>query len=75
MDPEGRIQLYLDVDAISPELLSELQTLGVTIELTNPTLRIIQAWVPFDKIEKLADVQSVVRIRPPDYEFPRSDAP
>ena len=75
MDSGGRIQVYIDVDQISPELLRQLKATEVSIELTNPTLRIIQAWVPFDRIEELADRQSVTRIRPPDYGFPRSDTP
>lgn len=75
MDSGGRIQVYIDVDQISPELLRQLKATEVSIELTNPTLWIIQAWVPFDRIEELADRQSVTRIRPPDYGFPRSDTP
>lgn len=75
MDPGGRIQVYIDVDQISPEILSQLKAMEGSIELTNPTLRIIQAWVPFDRIEELADRHSVKRIRPPDYGFPRSDTP
>jgi hypothetical protein len=74
IDKRGRIQAYIDVDAIDSDLLTNLKEKGVDIELSNASLRIIQAWVPFDRIEELAMIESVRRIRPPDYGIPRPEA-
>ena len=75
IDKGGRIQVYLEVEEITPALLGLLKEKEVSTELTNPTLRIIQAWVPFDRIAELAELPSVKRIRPPDYGVTRSERP
>lgn len=75
IDDLGRIQVYLDVDKVSLGLLSTLREKEVAIELSNQSLRIIQAWIPFDRIGEVAALESVRHIRPPDYGFPRSDTP
>lgn len=75
IDDLGRIQVYLDVDKVSSGLLSTLREKEVVIELSNQSLRIIQAWIPFDRIGEVAALESVRHIRPPDYGFPRSDTP
>src|SRR5439155_3969811 len=39
----------------------------IELEIANENLKRLQAWVPCDKIEAVAALDFVVRIRPPDY--------
>ena len=71
IDQGGRIQAYVEVEAINSEFLTRLKELEVDTELSDASLHIIQAWIPFDRIEEVARLDSVRKIRPPDYGIPR----
>lgn len=61
------LQVYIEMVEISEATLAELRTLGVTIELTDPAQRLIQARVPPAQLEAVAALSSVRFIRLPDY--------
>ena len=72
VDNEARIQLYLELSNVEAAERSILQSSGAEIELVNPDLLLVQAWVPFDRIELLAGFDFVLAIRAPDYASIRS---
>ena len=71
INEHGEIQLRIFVTQAGREQLRELKDHEVRVELVNIDLNVIQAWVPFDKVESLAELEYVKSIRPPDYAFTR----
>jgi subtilisin family serine protease len=67
VDGSGDIQVYIYVNEVNDENLAQLKALGVRIEITNAKYKIIQGWVPFDKIEEVANLSFVKKITPPSY--------
>ena len=41
------------------------------VELVNTELNVLQAWIPFDRVELVAELESVRRIQAPAYAFTR----
>ena len=70
VNEEGSIQTYIHVHTFGAEEKALLETYGVTIEITNEELGIIQAWVPFDRIDEVAELPFVTRVTPPNYGTP-----
>ena len=71
VDDQGRIHCYIALDPLEGELVDSLRGLSVTVEREEPTLSLVQAWVPFDLVQQLSELSFVRRIRPPDYPAPR----
>ena len=71
VDREGRIQCYILLDPFGRGTIDSLRTLSLIVEREEPTLKLIQAWVPFEEILSLSEISFVSRIRPPDYPAPR----
>ncbi|HWP85811.1 MAG TPA: hypothetical protein VNN17_11510 [Terriglobia bacterium] len=68
VDDRRRVQLYPEVDSVSPERLAQIESgAGLEVELVNEALKTVQVWVPYDQIETLAQWDFVRRIRPPSY--------
>ena len=72
VDRQGLVHVYIYVHQLDDAAVKELQSAGVTVEITSPQHRIVQGWIPFDQVESLAALANVKRIRPPDYAVPRS---
>jgi hypothetical protein len=72
VDQHGSVQVEIHLDRFDEAALRELQGAGATVELTNPEHRIVQGWVPFDRVAQVAEIANVRRVRPPDYAMPRS---
>lgn len=66
---EEGLQVYIEMEEVSEATLTELRSLGVTIELTDPAQRLVQARVPPTKLDAVAALPSVKFIRLPDYGF------
>jgi len=63
----GDIQVYIYVASWGESESDSLLNLGVTIEVINEELNIIQAWIPYTQLEKAADLAYVKRITAPHY--------
>ncbi len=61
----GEIQVYVTLAEPRPEFVSQLEALGLRVELTNGP--VVQGWAPADAIEFLAALDFVRLIRPPGY--------
>ena len=67
---EGNIQTYIHVDVIGTEERALLEAYDVEVEIADEELGIIQAWIPYNKIEEVAKVDFVKQITPPSYGTP-----
>ncbi len=67
----GNIQTYIHVDSIGSEERALIEAYDVKVEITNEKLGIIQAWIPYNKIDEVAQLPFVKRITPPSYGTPR----
>jgi subtilisin family serine protease len=72
VDESGNIQAYIHVQDASKENVSQLQSMGIKVEIVNAKYNIIQAWIPFDKVEEAATLNFVKKITPPSYGRPRT---
>ncbi len=66
-DSSGNVQVYIHLENTDEETLQELRDLGVTIEITNSDVNVVQAWVPISALDDLAALDAVQEITPPDY--------
>src|SRR3990172_4317386 len=67
VDKSGNIQTYIYMENMDQENISKLESMDVKIEIVNSKFNLIQAWVPFDKVEELASLSFVRKITPPSY--------
>lgn len=67
VNEEGDIQTYIYVSTLGKEEKALLENYEVTIEIANKEFGIIQAWIPFSRIEEVARFPFVRRIAPPGY--------
>lgn len=66
--PAG-LQVYIDMVEVSDVTLADLRAIGVTIELSDSSQRLVQARVPPERLDAVAALPSVKFIRLPDYGF------
>jgi len=71
VDDEGRVQCYIALDPFEKEYIDSLRTFSVLIEREEATLRLVQAWIPFDRIRSLSGISFITGVRPPEYPAPR----
>ncbi|MFQ5637235.1 MAG: hypothetical protein ACE5IR_04495 [bacterium] len=67
IDEQGNIQCYLYLKNSEDSTLTELKPRLKKIDIINKELNIVQAWVPFEAVEKIAGLDFVTRITQPDY--------
>jgi len=67
LDESGNVQTYIHVSEVNEENLSQLEALGVGVEIANEKYKIVQGWVPFDKLEEVASLGFVIKVTPPIY--------
>ncbi len=70
VDDAARVQVYLKVDFVDDDIQEILKSVGVEIEIVNEEWNLIQAWVPYDYIEIIADFEFILKVQPPDYPIP-----
>lgn len=66
-DAEGRLQVYVYVNQLTPDVLTELVTNGLEEAASSPALRLAQGWVDPRNLYGLAILSFVIRITPPQY--------
>lgn len=67
VDDSAYVQTYIHVIETNSDYINELREQQVRIEIVNNHWNIIQAWIPFTKIEDIAGLNFVKHIRPPGY--------
>jgi len=70
MDIDTRgLQVYIQLEAFAQEALEELERRGLHIEVVEPTRGLIQARIPFDRLEDVSQLPFVKFIRLPEYSY------
>ena len=67
VDTLGRVHTAILVTVFDTQVESVLTTHQVTIERADAQLHIVQAWVPFDRLETVAALPFVRSLRSPSY--------
>lgn len=71
IDRHGRLHVVLVVSSVDDQVQLWLEAYQVDIEDTDATLLLVQAWVPFERLEEVARLAFVRYIRPPSYALRR----
>ena len=71
VSPEGRVQVYIRLHTIGDTEIAELAARESEIQLVNQYLRVVQARVPFDRLEEIAMLPFVRQVSAPRYGRPR----
>ncbi|MBI2487095.1 MAG: S8 family serine peptidase [Deltaproteobacteria bacterium] len=67
INDSGDFQTYINVEEVNKGNLAHLESLGVIIEIAKPKYKIVQGWVPFDKLDELSNLSFVTKVTPPSY--------
>jgi hypothetical protein len=67
VNESGSIHVYVYVEKPSAATKTFLESMGAVIEIINEELGILQAWIPFDRIEECSRFPLVKRITFPSY--------
>ncbi|MGH8401498.1 MAG: hypothetical protein ACRESU_10400 [Gammaproteobacteria bacterium] len=71
VDAAGRIQVYVHVQNLTPDMLAALVGHGLEEALPSPPLHVVQGWVLPQNLDEIAALPFVARISPPQYGYPR----
>jgi hypothetical protein len=72
VDDTWNVHVYIQMANSSPEKIAALRKMQARIEIVNHRWNIVQAWLPFEKIDEVAALDFVRSIRPPGYAVPNS---
>jgi len=67
VDKAGRLEVMIRMTEITADMLKELEDHGSAIEMYDQAQNLVQAWIPFDKITEVADLNFVKFLDLPDY--------
>ncbi len=66
-DAQGRLQVYVSVDAVTPEHTQALREAGLEDAEPSAAMGLVQGWVSPGRLQDLAALPFVTRIAPPRY--------
>jgi hypothetical protein len=66
-DAHGRLQVYVSVDAVTPEHTQALHDAGLEDEEASAAMGVVQGWVAPGRLQAIAALPFVTRIAPPRY--------
>lgn len=67
VDAEGRVHTAILVTTFDAQVESVLTMHQVAIDRANAQARLVQAWIPFDRLATVAALPFVRHLRPPSY--------
>ena len=67
VDVLGRLHTAIQVSTFDPQVEAALVAQHVQLDRVDISARVVQAWVPFDRLESVAALSFVCSIRPPRY--------
>ena len=67
VDAQGRVHTAILVTTFDAQVESVLTTHQVSIEQADTQARLVQAWIPFDRLATVAALPFVRYLRPPSY--------
>jgi hypothetical protein len=74
VDEDGNIHTYIRVHSLGNLEEAQLESCGVKIEIVKEEYGIVQAWIPPDRLDEVAQLSFVRRIVPPGYAVTRVGA-
>ncbi len=72
VNKQGEVQVYVYVTAVNEENVSKLKEYDLQVEIVNEKYKVVQGWLPFDKVDKVSELDFVVKITAPTYGTPRT---
>ena len=66
-DAHGRLQIYVSVDAVTPEHTQALHDAGLEDEEASAAMGVVQGWVAPGRLQAIAALPFVTRVAPPRY--------
>ena len=66
-DSSGNVQVYIHLENTDDDTLQQIRDLGASIEVVNTDWNVLQAWVPIAALDRIAALDAVQEITPPDY--------
>jgi subtilisin family serine protease len=72
VDDAARVQVYVSVADTTAATLGRLRQHGLDVEIVEARSRVVQGWLPIERLEALAGEAGVRRIRPPSYATTRT---
>ncbi len=67
VDREGKVQCYIFMLEWGVDAFAILKDRSVVIETTKEKQRLVQGWVPAERLVEVANLEFVSKIQPPDY--------
>jgi hypothetical protein len=67
IDDTASLQVYIYVDSVTSNALSQLQDLGVRIEIADADAGIVQGWIPYTQLDAVSALYFVDRITVPSF--------
>ena len=74
INARSEVQVYILVDEVNDENLQQLKAAGVTVEITDPAHRRLQARIPVGRLRAVAQLPFVNFVRQPTYAVHRTGA-
>jgi hypothetical protein len=68
---QGNVQTYIYVSDFRSDNIELLKSYEVIVEIVNEQLKVIQGWIPFNRIYDVAQLPFITRITPPSYGIPQ----
>lgn len=69
---EGEIQVYVYLKEANEENTSILEEKGLDFDIVNEKYKIVQGWLPFERVDEVSELDFVIKITPPSYGSPRT---
>lgn len=66
-DEAGRVEVMIDMTEVTGDTLKELQARGCSIEIYDPAQRLVQAWIPMERLREVAGLPFVKFLDLPNY--------
>lgn len=67
LDEVGRLEVMIDMMEVTEDTLKELQARGCSIEIYDPVQRLVQAWIPMERLREVAGLPFVKFLDLPNY--------
>ncbi len=72
VNEQGEVQVYVYVTDVNEENISKLKENDLQVEIVNEKYKVVQGWLPFDRVDEVSKLDFVTKITAPSYGTPRT---
>jgi autotransporter-associated beta strand protein len=72
--PQGAIQVYVRVDAVTASEIDLLESAGLFVEVANTEMHVVQGWISYLTLDQLDQAVGVQEVSAPGYALPATGA-